>query len=109
MNTIYHVAPADHTGDLLSLYTQHGDEAYEIFDKRWPDGDNALAQYHVHCVHCWSNLADAQKHLRDFGGKLYAVNAQAMVDDGWQITIDNLEFAHPVVRDEIPEEYLAEI
>lgn len=106
MTTIYHVAPADHTGDLLSLYRQHGEDAYEIYAARWPEAGE-LGQYHAHYVHCYATLEEAQAHVND--GKIYAIDVAAMEDDFIKVEIDNLEFPHPIVRDEIPAEYISEI
>jgi hypothetical protein len=103
MNTIYHVAPTDHTGDLLSLYAQHGDAAYDLFSERWPDA-GGLCHYHPHYVHCYDTLAEAMEHVEAWGGKVYAIQC-AEVD----VERDSLEFDHPMVRDVVPAAALIEI
>lgn len=103
---IYHVAPENHSGNLESLYKQHGDDAYEMYATRWPEAGE-LAQYHAHYVHCYSTLDEAREHTN--GGKIYAVDVEAMEDDFIEVEIDNLEFEHPMVRDEIPAEYISEV
>ena len=105
---IYHVAPADHTGNILSLYAMHGDDAYSMYATRWPESGD-LGSYHAHYVHCYDSLTDAQEHAEQFGGKVYEINAEAMSDDMIQIERDALEFDHPIVRDEIPAEYIREV
>lgn len=108
ITTIYHVAPADHSGDLLSLYRQHGDEAYEIFIERWPDS-GVLGDYHADYVHCHATLEKAEDHAAWYGGKIYAIDGAAFVADGGKVETDTLEFPHPMVRDEIPAEYIREV
>lgn len=105
MKTIYHVAPAEHTGDLLSLYRQHREEAYELYAERWPEAGE-LGQYHAHYIHCYATLEEARAHT---SGKIYAIDVAAMEDDFMDVVIDTLEFAHPMVKDEIPAEYLREV
>ena len=97
----YHVAPADHQGDLLSLYEQEGEEAYDVYAERWPDAGE-LAQYHVHQVHLYSSLEEAQNHVHD--GKIYEVDCSEI-----EVYIDDLEFPHPVVDGQIDAEYLTKI
>jgi len=101
---MYHVAPSDHTGDLASLYSQHGDAAYDMYAKRWPDAGD-LAQYHAHYVHLYDSLADAHMHASVHGGKIYRV----LPDDLLVVERDALEFDHPMVRNGIPVEWLEEI
>lgn len=108
MKNIYHVAPADHSGDLISLYAQHGDDAYEIFASRWDRGAE-LAQYHAHYVHCYSSLEAAKEHADLHGGKIYEIDAEAMADDFIEIESDIAEFDHPMVRDEVAAEYIKEV
>lgn len=100
---IYHVAPADHAGNLESLYALHGDDAYEMYADRWPESGN-LAQYHAHYVHCYDSLDEARAHAAQWGGKVYEINA-----DELEVERDNLEFDHPMVRDEIDAEYIKEV
>ena len=110
MEKIYHVAPKNHTGDLISLFSQHGDDAYDIFAKRWPES-SSLGQYHAHYVHCYATLDDAVGHLTNHvgDGKIYEINVADLADDYIKVEIDSLEFPHPMVRGEIPGEYLKEI
>jgi len=103
---IYHVAPKSHTGDLESLYAQHGEEAYELYAARWPEAGE-LGAVHAHYVHCYASLKDARNHAHE--GKIYAIDAEAMADDYIEVETDNLEFPHPMVRDRIPAEYIKEI
>ena len=91
---IYHVAPTDHEGDLLSLYAQFGDEAYDLYLERWPES-GGLGLYHAHMVHCYATLDEAREHVND--GRIYAID-----DADLDVEIDDLEFPHPVVRDAIP-------
>ena len=100
---IYHVAPANHVGDLESLYALHGEEAYEIYADRWPEAGE-LAQYHVHYVHCYDSLEEARAHAAQLGGKIYEICTEHL-----EIERDNLEFDHPMVRNEIPAEYIREV
>jgi hypothetical protein len=60
---LYHVVgSAYHDGDgLKSLYSQHKDDAYDIFDSRWPD-NNGLGHYHAHYIFFYDNLEDAKEH-----------------------------------------------
>lgn len=105
---IYHVAPADHTGDILSLHKMHGGEAYEMYAVRWPESGN-LGTVHAHYVHCYDSLDEAREHAAQHGGKVYEINTDAMADDMIQIERDTLEFDHPIVRNEIPAEYIREV
>jgi len=105
---IYHVAPADHSGNILSLYAQHGDAAYEMYADRWPEAGE-LAQYHAHYIHCYDSLDDARAHAEQHGGKVYEIDEDALVEDMVEIERDNLEFDHPMIRDEISAEYIKEV
>jgi RNA:NAD 2'-phosphotransferase (TPT1/KptA family) len=105
---IYHVAPQEHQGAILSLYALHGDEAYEMYATRWPEAGE-LAQYHAHYVHCHDSLDDAREHVEQHGGKIYEINAEAMAEDLIEVERDRLEFDHPMVRGEIPAEYIREV
>lgn len=105
---IYHVAPANHSGDLKSLYALHGEDAYEMYADRWPEAGE-LAQYHAHYIHCYDSLDEAREHVARHGGKVYEINVDAMADDMIVVERDNLEFDHPMVRNEIPAEYIREV
>lgn len=100
---IYHVAPADHSGNLESLYSLHGDDAYEMYADRWPEAGE-LAQYHAHYVHCYDSLDEAREHAAQWGGKIYAIDTSEI-----EVERDNLEFDHPMVRNEIDVEYLQDV
>lgn len=100
---IYHVAPADHEGDLESLYCQLGDSAYEVYAERWPEAAE-LGQYHVHYVHLYSDLSDAIDHAAERGGKIYTVDVNYLEESGIEIKNDDLEFPHPMVAEVIPAE-----
>ena len=78
---LYHVVGSNyHDGDgLKSLYKQHKDDAYDIFDSRWPD-NNGLGHYHAHYIFFYDNLEDAQEHAMEFGGKILAVDPR-YIDD----------------------------
>lgn len=95
---IYHVAPADHTGNLESLYVQRGDEAYDLYATRWPEAGE-LAQYHAHYIHCFDTLDQARDHAVAFGGKIYEID-----DEDLEVERDTLEFDHPMIKGEIDAE-----
>lgn len=102
---MYHVAPEDHSGPLLSLYKQMGEDAYPEYRKRWPSSGE-LGQYHAHYVHAFDKLDDAKALRAEKGGKIYEIDADSMLGDLYEIERDKLEFDHPMVRDEVLEEYL---
>ena len=93
---IYHVAPDDHQGNILSLYAQHGDLAFDIYAARWPEA-GGLAEYHAHYVHCYATREEADDHAAAFGGRVLEVE-----DADLDVEIDALEFPHPMVRGQIP-------
>lgn len=94
---LYHVTTGQWNGDdLLSLYRQFGDEAYEEYAKKWPEAGE-LVQYHVHYIHLHGNLEEAIQFAREFGGEILEIDATEL-----DIEIDNLEYPHPMVRDCIP-------
>jgi len=103
MPTYYHVAHNYTGGDLLSLYEQHGEDAYEMYADKWPDAGE-LAQYHTHYIHLHETLVDAQTYQSEFGGTILEINA-----DELEIKLDTLEYKHPMVRDYIEEEYIREV
>lgn len=105
---MYHVAPEGHSGNLLSLYKQYGDDAYQMYAGRWPESGN-LAQDHAHYVHLHDNLKDAKAFAAQRGGKIYSIDPSMLADDWIDVINDRLEYPHPMVRDEIPAEYLREI
>ena len=102
--TAYHVAPSDHSGDLLSLYRQMGTDAYDEFIRRWPDADPAMGQYHAHQVHLYNTLDEAKKHTPQ--GKIYEINLNDV-----EAVPDALEpsLRHLVVQDRIPASALREV
>lgn len=106
MTKYYHVAPADHSGDLISLYDQLGEAAYAVYAERWPDAGE-LAQYHAHYVHMYATIEEARKHVNS--GKIYEIDAEALEDECIEVEIDNLEFPHPMVRGVIPAHLLKEV
>ncbi len=97
MTTYYHVAK-DWDGEAIeSLYDQYGDEAYDIYAEKWPEAGE-LAQYHAHVVHLYADRKQAEEHADTFGGDVLVIDDQ---DDELEITIDTLEFGHPVCNHEI--------
>jgi hypothetical protein len=110
MTTYYHVAPADHTGDLESLAAQHGEsEAIELYTTRWPEAGELALNGHAGIIHLYDTIEEARSHKDAFGGKIYAVDGEAMEDDFIKIRRDTLEFDHPVCDEAIGAEYLEEI
>jgi hypothetical protein len=103
-STMYHVVIKDWDGDdLLSLYQQIGDAAYEEYAEKWPEAGE-LGQYHVHYVHLHATLDQAREFVEEFGGEILEVNTEDL-----DIVIDNLEYPHSMVRDRIPAEYVKRI
>lgn len=97
MQTIYHVAQDGWDGaDLLSLYAQYRDDAYDQYAERWPDAGE-LCYEHAHYVHCHASLSDATAFQADHGGDLLIISLDE--DD---IVMDVAEYPHPMVRDAIP-------
>lgn len=89
MAKLYHVAKNYDGGDLLSLYEQFGDEAYDMFAERWTDAGE-LGVYHVHMVHLFETLAEAQDWSAECGGDVLEIETVDL-----DITIDKLEKGHP--------------
>ncbi|MFZ5784034.1 MAG: hypothetical protein ACOY4R_27870 [Pseudomonadota bacterium] len=58
---------------LRSLYSRLGDDAYEVFAKRWPEAAN-LGQDHAHKIFFYDKLDDALMHADDFGGRVLRVD-----------------------------------
>ena len=99
---LYHVGPENLT-NIESLYNQMGEDAYEVFEERWPEAAE-LGIYHAHYIHLWDVLEDARDFADEIGGTVYEVEA-----DGLDVEIDELEYPHPIIRDEIPAEYVMAI
>ncbi len=75
---LYHVAEAGWDGgDLTSLYSQHGEEAYSIFAARWPDAGE-LGHHHVHYVHLFADRDQAVTHYDYVGGDLLEIDASGI-------------------------------
>ena len=88
----YHVTQSWDGGDLESLYNREGDDAYEIFAKRWPES-GGMAYNHINLIHLHDNISDAERFVRDFGGEILEIELEE--DD---VEIDDLEYPHPVSR-----------
>lgn len=104
MKTLYHVANKWDGQKLESLYNQIGEEAYEEYANKWPEAAE-LAQEHAHYVHCYETLEDALNHKQEFGGEVLKIE----LDEFVEVEIDNLEFAHPMVRDEIDADLISRV
>ena len=103
--TLYHVAPdAYDGGDLESLYRRLGDDAYDEYLARWPESGN-LGTYHAHYVHLYDTLDAARDHQVEHGGRIVAIDADALAEAWIEIQRDRLEFDHPYVEDAIPAEF----
>lgn len=78
---LYHVAGSEYEpGDRLeSLYHRLGNEAYDEFDRRWPES-GGLGHYHAHLVFFYDELAKARDHAEQFGGTVCRVDT-SRVDD----------------------------
>jgi hypothetical protein len=72
---LYHVVSPQHEpgAPLRSLYSQYGDAAYDLFAEKWPEAGN-LNQEHAHRVFFYDNLAEAQSHAKQFGGRIIGVD-----------------------------------
>ncbi len=82
MTTYFHVAPADHTGDLESLAEQFGEsEAIEMYTTRWPEAGQLALNGHASMIHLYDTIEEARSHKETYGGKIYAVDGEAMEDD----------------------------
>jgi len=107
MKSYYHVAPADHQGPLMSLAAQHGEmEAIALYEERWPEAGALALNGHAAVIHMYDDIEAARKHKDVYGGKIYAIDAEALEDDYIDVRRDGLEFDHPVCGEEIGEEYL---
>jgi len=104
---IYHVSQTYQGGDLESSATQMGEsEAIEAFCEKWDNADASLAVYHVNYIHCHDTIEQAREFAEEFGGNVFAIDADAMADDYIEIERDTLEYDHPIIRDEIPAEFI---
>ena len=104
MATYYHVCRDEWDGgDLISLYQQEGEEAYQIYAERWPEAGE-LAQYHVHYVHLYATLDEAKEHQGKYGGEILVITGEP---EEIGIESDDLEFPHPVVKHRIFREYIS--
>lgn len=85
---LYHVVPDTyHQGDdLISLHRQMGDDAYDEFERRWPES-GGLGHYHAHYVMFYDSLEAARDHQKHFGGTILAVDSNEL--DG--VRFDTLE------------------
>lgn len=110
MTTYFHVAPENHTGALESLVEQLGEEeAIEMFCQRWPEAADYALNCHAHMIHMYDTVEQARDHQKAYGGKIYAVDGDALADDFIEIDRDTMEFDHPVCRETIDAEYLSEV
>ncbi len=105
MTTYYHVCNGWDGNDLLSLYQLEGEDAYEMYAERWPEAGE-LAQYHVHYIHLYETIEEAKAHQEEHGGEILKIEGDP---EELGIEIDKLEFAHPIVRDRIPKEYISRL
>jgi hypothetical protein len=97
---MYHVCQAWDGGDLLSLYEQLGEEAYDVFHQKY-ELDNGLGFDHVHYIHGHYTLEEAKEYQRLFGGQILVIDTQDLA-----VKHDCLEYPHPMVRDRVPKEYI---
>ncbi len=97
---MYHVTPKWDGGDLLSLYEQLGNEAYDIFYQKY-GLENGLGFDHVHYIHCHYTVEEAKEYQRIWGGQILEIDAKHLA-----VKHDCLEYPHPMVRDIIPKEYV---
>lgn len=87
-NIFYHVTNKWDGGCLNSLYLMYGEEAYSIFLRKWPlSGD--IGKHHVHFVHMYGDLREAQDHRNTFGGEILIVDNSSNV---LVIKLDTVEF-----------------
>ncbi len=100
MSKIYHVCPAWDGDDLLSLYEQLGNEAYDVFYQKY-ELENGLGLDHAHFVHCHYTLEEAKEYQRIWGGQILEIDASEL-----EIKHDCIEYPHPMVRDVIAKEYI---
>jgi hypothetical protein len=104
---LYHTVDASYQAGqpLLSLYSQHGGKAYDIFAKRWPQGKE-LGEYHAHYVFMYDTAREALEHVVEHGGKVVKIKSAEIPD----VRFDDLEQpGHWVARDEIPPEAICAV
>ena len=97
---MYHVCPEWDGGDLLSLYEQLGNEAYDIFYQKY-ELDNGLGFDHVHYIHCHYTVEEVKEYQRNWGGQILEIDAKHLA-----VKHDCLEYPHPKVRGRIPKQYV---
>lgn len=108
----YHVAPDDYDPgtSLTSLYRRMGDDAYEEFARRWPDGAD-MADYHANAVFMFDDPKEALQFQDWKGGRLLGIRPEWLDD----LKYDNLEIpvgrnrGYPYFQDEIPSEWISEV
>lgn len=77
---IYHVCPKYDGEDLKSLAKLEGEEeAFRIFEERWPEGDPTPDIYQVH-GHL--TLEDAKRHQEYFGGEILEIDVAIAEETG---------------------------
>ena len=75
MSKIYHVCPAWDGDDLLSLYQQIGNEAYDVFQQKY-ELDNGVGFDHAH-LHCHYTL-QSKRVPKDLGGQILEIDASEL-------------------------------
>lgn len=105
MTKYYHVAEKWDGEALESLYSQHGDDAYDLFAERWPEGIN-LAYEHAGRIHMYYTIKEAESHKRELGGEILEISLDDDAKDEISFMIDDLEFDHPMACGSIPSEYI---
>lgn len=88
---LYHVVGPDYVqGEpLRTLYSRLGNDAYDVFAKRWPEAGD-LGQYHAHRTFFYDKASDAAEHADVFGGKVLRVDPTKIED----LYLDTLEKSH---------------
>ena len=97
---MYHVCPSWNGGDLLSLYEQMGEEAYDAFAVKHGIG-NGLGIGNAHFVHCHYTVEEAREYQKNWGGVILEIDAKHLA-----VKHDCLEYPHPKVRGRIPRQYV---
>lgn len=105
MTKYYHVAEKWNGEALESLYSQHGDDAYDLFAERWPEGIS-LAYEHAGRIHMHASLKEAESHKREHGGEILEITLDEDAKEEVFFMIDDLEYDHPVACECIPAEYI---
>lgn len=101
---MYHVCRPEWDGDdLLSLYQQLGNEAYDIFYQKY-EMDNGLGFDHVHFVHGHYTLKEAEEYQKVWGGEILEIDVSEL-----DTKHDCIEYPHPMIRDVVPKEYVKRI